>query len=141
MLKTILTHSLLIKEICNSCLHSFTTWPDFPSTFLFLSDDHEYGTSQISLSALGVVGGGFTPQNFPAVFNPLLDLDLAQKKKKFQCPMCPKVFSDRPGLYFHKKAIHEKQTFTCSCGKTYIHKRSMSYHQKTCSAFLASCQQ
>ncbi|XP_046348900.2 uncharacterized protein LOC124129300 isoform X21 [Haliotis rufescens] len=103
-------------------------------------DDHEYGTSQISLSALGVVGRGFTPQNFPAVFNPFLDLGLAQKKKKFPCPVCPKVFSDRPGLYFHKKAIHEKQTFTCSCGKTYIHKRSMSYHQKTCSAFLASCQ-
>ncbi|XP_067669244.1 uncharacterized protein [Haliotis asinina] len=103
-------------------------------------DDHEYGSSQISLSALGVVQGSLVPQNIPDLFNPFLDFSLAEKKKKFPCPMCSKEFSDRPGLYFHKKAIHEKLTYTCFCGKTYIHKRSMSFHQKTCSAYLASLQ-
>ncbi|XP_071084925.1 zinc finger protein 652-A-like isoform X16 [Haliotis cracherodii] len=99
------------------------------------SNDDKHDSSQISVPALGVVQGGFSPQNFPAFFN---TFRCAPEKKQLPCPMCHRVFTHRTGLYAHKKAVHEKVTFTCSCGKTYIHRSSMSFHQKTCPAFLAS---
>ncbi|XP_046566397.1 zinc finger protein 652-A-like isoform X22 [Haliotis rubra] len=98
-------------------------------------DKHEYDSSKISLSAMGVDHTGFSPQNFPEFPN---SFRCAPQNKQWPCPMCNRVFTHRTGLYTHKKAVHEKVTFTCRCGKTYVHRSSMSFHQKTCPVFLAS---
>lgn len=58
------------------------------------------------------------------------------RPKTVQCPECDKMFCDRSSMIYHKKAIHERLTFTCTCGRVYNHRRSMSYHQKTCSVYL-----
>ncbi|XP_071084660.1 uncharacterized protein [Haliotis cracherodii] len=49
----------------------------------------------------------------------------------YPCPYCNKSFKKR-GLYYHIKAIHQKITFACECGKSYKYQTALAFHQKKC---------
>ncbi|XP_071084927.1 zinc finger protein 629-like isoform X18 [Haliotis cracherodii] len=111
--------------------------------YLVFQDDNDYGDdNEADYSNDGSDGFGSSstsPHLFgqmPFSLNLLYSRPRDTRPKTVQCPECDKVFCDRSSMIYHKKAIHDRLTFTCTCGRVYNHRRSMSYHQKTCSVYL-----
>ncbi|XP_071084652.1 uncharacterized protein [Haliotis cracherodii] len=61
---------------------------------------------------------------------------IPQNKKIYPCLHCDKVFGKSCGRDYHVKAIHEKITFECVCGKSYKYRTALVFHQKTCAGHL-----
>ncbi|XP_067669245.1 uncharacterized protein [Haliotis asinina] len=115
--------------------------------YLVFQDDNDYGDdNEADYSNDGFHGSGLNHRlgrpmfvsmnanNFSSSVPSLGEFDMS--RKLFPCPLCDKVFGCKRSLYQHKSSIHDGVTFTCVCGKTYSHKRSMWYHQKKCSLYI-----
>ncbi|XP_046347461.2 uncharacterized protein LOC124128061 isoform X5 [Haliotis rufescens] len=61
--------------------------------------------------------------------------------KVHKCPQCEKVFGDRSGLYYHKKAIHDKVTYECVCGMVFKYRPNFVYHRKNCRHYLSQLEE
>ncbi|XP_071084918.1 uncharacterized protein [Haliotis cracherodii] len=125
--------------------------------YLVFQDDNDYGDDNEADYSNDGFSGSTNPASFPnpswgssqsgfsrPVYDPLgakfvenILQGFQKKSKPFQCNMCDKSFSDESGLHYHRSAIHEGVTYHCVCGKQYSHRRSLTYHKKTCEAYLA----
>ncbi|XP_067669243.1 uncharacterized protein [Haliotis asinina] len=124
--------------------------------YLVFQDDNDYGDDNEADYSNDDVTGSTNPAAFlnptmgsqsgfaRPVYNPLgakfvenILQGFQKPRKPFQCNLCEKSFSDESGLHYHKSAIHEGVTYHCVCGKQYSHRRSLTYHKKTCETYLA----
>ncbi|XP_046348889.2 uncharacterized protein LOC124129300 isoform X18 [Haliotis rufescens] len=126
--------------------------------YLVFQDDNDYGDdneadysnddvqyydrSLLALPSVDFSSGGYALQSCAPMRNVSANQYGARiASNLFPCPVCGKLFKDKGGLYYHRVSIHEKVTFTCVCGRTYNHKRSMDHHHKTCVIFNSSTNQ
>ena len=78
-------------------------------------------------------GSPFRPRRFLILKERLLkclvqEIKMSAKKviKKFECPVCDKVFTDKSNLLEHKKSIHQGVTYNCDqCDQTYSYRSSL----------------
>ncbi|XP_046348914.1 uncharacterized protein LOC124129300 isoform X22 [Haliotis rufescens] len=54
--------------------------------------------------------------------------------KSFCCQKCGRTFYSVSALQEHHCQV--RQTFSCVCGRTYAHKRSLKYHQNFCGVYV-----
>ncbi|XP_071084646.1 uncharacterized protein [Haliotis cracherodii] len=64
-----------------------------------------------------------------------LNISGEQRSRSYPCPHCGKMFSNSNGRMYHVKAIHEKVSLSCICGKVYNYRPALLRHQKTCVVF------
>jgi KRAB domain-containing zinc finger protein len=50
--------------------------------------------------------------------------------KDLKCEVCSREFTQRAGLYNHKRAEHSDRLYVCRCGATYKYPTSLARHQR-----------
>ncbi|XP_067669362.1 uncharacterized protein [Haliotis asinina] len=102
---------------------------DFDNEDVCVYGDSDSGTHK-NVPPMGAVG--YSPRSNSSVTPvgnaPSKDL---KSSKLHPCPHCEKFFK-RSTLFYHIKAVHEKVTYQCLCGKVYKHQTTLAFHQKKC---------
>ncbi|XP_067669400.1 uncharacterized protein [Haliotis asinina] len=111
---------------------------------------HDYGQSGLKsfMDYCHVPSAGLAPVQSDLSFNsayfrqPGLRQNYgSQPHKVHKCPQCEKVFGDRSGLYYHKKAIHDKVTYVCVCGFVFKYRPNFVFHRKNCRQYLSKLEE
>ncbi|XP_046348984.2 uncharacterized protein LOC124129513 isoform X9 [Haliotis rufescens] len=93
--------------------------------------DMSFSVADSEFHPVGPQGAGFRLLSGDSFYGINLNSS-SDGKRQYACPLCGKLFAKRNGLTYHIQAIHEKMQFSCACGKSYHHRRSLVYHKKTC---------